>query len=924
MEKLYESIASKEGKMRRFKSSSINISKVILGAVVVCVFGAAANGAPWAGSGTAEEPYQIWTAADMQAIGADLNYWGAHFELMADIDLSGYTGTSFNLIGYYVSGSNNSPFTGVFDGNGHTISNFTYNSTGGGYTGLFGAVVGETAEIKDLGLINPNVSTGTGGKVAALAGIIYYGRISGCWVEGGQVSSSGSIVGGLAGRISFATIANCRTSCSVSGGTIVGGLVANPLGMIVNCYSAGSVSATGNRVGGLVGTCIATVSNCYSTASVSGASEVGGLLGSFNTPIINSYSTGSVYGSGSSVGGLTGLNVDNRGKVIESFWDIETSGQATSAGGTGKTTAEMQNPNTFLDAGWDFVGETNNGPSDDWAVPDGGGYMILSWVLPENELPPLPTFSGGTGEANDPYIISTTVDLNSIGHNSRLMTAHFELVNDINLAGISFSMIGGPEEPFAGVFDGNGHKIFNFTHIIPLADYLTNSRDIVGILRVVSGPEAQIKDLGLRNFEIDAGIGSFVGSLVGRLRAGSVYGCYVEGNSVSGSSYIGGLVGKNYGTISNCYANISISGLGIFGVGVLVGENGGLITNCHASGGILQGSNAGGLVGENNNDGTISNCTCSSEVLGVGGSVLGGLAGSNGGILSNSCSVGDVNGRTAIGGLVGENYDNGIITQCYATGNASGNGSTIGGLVGANTGNAKISNSYARGAAVGTYDYSGYIGGLVGNNEDANATISNCYSTGRVSGDYDIGGLVGDNAGVVEHSFWDKQTSGRTSSSGGTGKTTMEMQTKSTFTDASWDFVGEVINGPNDIWDICDGTNYPKLVWQISLAGDFVCPDGVEMNDLAVLCEEWLLDEIPADVWPDDGDGIVNFFDWAVFASQWQIEIDLEGLSDFAKQWLKTGAKYCISDIAPDGGDGIVNMLDFAVFANNWLEGVGE
>jgi hypothetical protein len=67
----------------------------------------------------------------------------------------------------------------------------------------------------------------------------------------------------------------------------------------------------------------------------------------------------------------------------------------------------------------------------------------------------------------------------------------------------------------------------------------------------------------------------------------------------------------------------------------------------------------------------------------------------------------------------------------------------------------------------------------------------------------------------------------------------------------------------------------------------------------------------------------VNFFDWAIFANQWQITADYEGLADFVEQWLKTGARYCIADIAPEGGgDGIVNMPDFAVLANNWLKGL--
>jgi hypothetical protein len=111
------------------------------------------------------------------------------------------------------------------------------------------------------------------------------------------------------------------------------------------------------------------------------------------------------------------------------------------------------------------------------------------------------------------------------------------------------------------------------------------------------------------------------------------------------------------------------------------------------------------------------------------------------------------------------------------------------------------------------------------------------------------------------------------------------------------------------------------LRWQIP-PGDFVCPDNVEMNDLAVLCEEWQLEVIPADVWPEDGDGIVNFFDWAVLANQWELMIDYDSLTGFVDQWLKTGVRYCIADIAPDGGDGIVNMSDFVILANNWLKGL--
>ncbi len=109
-------------------------------AVVVCILIAALSRAAIAqyggGAGEPNDPYLIYTPEQMNAIGADPNDWDKHFKLMADIDLSAYAGEEFNLIGArgtIDSRSHDIPdvtqptaFMGVFDGNGHTISNFTY------------------------------------------------------------------------------------------------------------------------------------------------------------------------------------------------------------------------------------------------------------------------------------------------------------------------------------------------------------------------------------------------------------------------------------------------------------------------------------------------------------------------------------------------------------------------------------------------------------------------------------------------------------------------------------------------------------------------------------------------------------------------------------------------------------------------------
>ena len=96
------------------------------------------------------------------------------------------------------------------------------------------------------------------------------------------------------------------------------------------------------------------------------------------------------------------------------------------------------------------------------------------------------------------------------------------------------------------------------------------------------------------------------------------------------------------------------------------------------------------------------------------------------------------------------------------------------------------------------------------------ARITNCYSAGSVVGNIFVGGLVGSTmGGAVTDSFWDIETSGQSTSAGGTGKTTAEMQMASTFLETGWDFVDESENGTEDIWWILEGQDYPRLWWEL-------------------------------------------------------------------------------------------------------------
>jgi hypothetical protein len=167
------------------------------------------------------------------------------------------------------------------------------------------------------------------------------------------------------------------TNVTVIGGNYVGSLVGYNFGTVSNCYCSGSVSGN-DDVGGLAGSGNGIVIDSYFTGGVAGHEYVGGLLGYNCCDVTNCYSTGSVTGS-SEVGSLVGANY---GTVSDSFWDTETSGQVTSDGGTGKTTAEMRNIATFTEAGWSIIAVANFGirkPFCIWNIVNGVTYPFLSW-----------------------------------------------------------------------------------------------------------------------------------------------------------------------------------------------------------------------------------------------------------------------------------------------------------------------------------------------------------------------------------------------------------------------------------------------------------------------------------------------------------------------------------------------------------------
>ncbi len=310
------------------------------------------------GDGTLDFPYLISSASEL---GAVLHYKpDAFYQMTTDIDLSGIT-WSISLI---------PELSGSFDGQGLTIRNLSIVGDRG--LGLIGTLM-PGAEVRNLGVTNAKID-GTGNFIGIISGYNNWGTVLNCYSTGTAMGDEN--VGGLIGENFFGKVINSYSASTLRGEILVGGLVGyNTSGKVTNSYSICSVS--GERiVGGLVGyNAEGNILNCYNAGPASGEKTIGGLVGWNRGQVLNCYSNGMVSGN-INVGGLVG----SESEADNSFWDIETSGQLESVGGTGLVTAAMQDITTYLNAGWDFIDETENSIEDIWFMPE-QDYPHLTWEL---------------------------------------------------------------------------------------------------------------------------------------------------------------------------------------------------------------------------------------------------------------------------------------------------------------------------------------------------------------------------------------------------------------------------------------------------------------------------------------------------------------------------------------------------------------
>ncbi|MFA7351467.1 MAG: filamentous hemagglutinin N-terminal domain-containing protein [Methylotenera sp.] len=290
--------------------------------------------------------------------------------------------------------------------------------------------------------------------------------------------------------------------------------------------------------------------------------------------------------------------------------------------------------------------------------------------------------------------------------------------------------------------------------------------------------------LGFARGGVGGLIGAYSSSTTLDLTGSDGTGNYATGN-VTGWYSVGGLVGLDYGNLTNVNNNVNASGT----AGSVTGLDGG-----QHVGGLVGWKYAGTLNITNSTAGVVTASTSD---------YVGGLVGSiSDGTVLRSYYMQDISGRSYLGGLVGESGAASNITESFAMGNVtSADGTNVGGLVGLNAG--VITDAYATGATGG--GGSTMVGGLVGDN--AGGSITRTYATGAVSGSSGLGGLVGTNTGTVADSYWDTQTSGQLTSAGGTGKTTAEMKAAATY--SAWNI--DDIGGTGKTWRIYNGSTAPLL-----------------------------------------------------------------------------------------------------------------
>lgn len=199
-------------------------------------------------------------------------------------------------------------------------------------------------------------------------------------------------------------------------------------------------------------------------------------------------------------------------------------------------------------------------------------------------------YSGGEGTEASPFILKTSADLAALSTTpiDWASDVYLRLEADIDATALTNS-IGSKSSPFKGTFDGASHSIMNLR--------LTNSGigESIGLFGALDG--AKVSDLGVIGANVSGQ--TYVGILAGYAVNSVISRCFTSGTVEGASICVGGLVGENAGTITDCYSSATVSNDDDYATGGLVGKNTGNITNTYASGEVSGKDYVGGVIGAN-------------------------------------------------------------------------------------------------------------------------------------------------------------------------------------------------------------------------------------------------------------------------------------------------------------------------------------
>ena len=745
------------------------------------------------GSGTENDPYLILNPIQLNQMRNYLNQNGVYFKLMADIDLTDYLEDENPTQGWQPIGTSSTGFSGVFDGNGKTISGLWIKRESAEYIGLFGNCKGAT--IKNLSIKDASVKGKKNVGILAGNAASYNGNtdIQNCNLSG-RVEGEENVGGCVGQGSSSVNMSDITSTVEVSGGVNTGGLVGWLTGKMENCVVSCSVKGNDNT-GGLCGKHGGSYSffNCIFEGNLLGDSNVGGILGyATNADISCCVSLANINARGNYIGGVAGY--------------LERTNSTMGVTNCYFSGSIIGNENIGGLVGYQYYGHieknySNANITGTYSVGGICGYISGYFSTIRKNVVIGSSIKASEGNVARVYGRATSnVTIGNEGTNdenkcyNRIVVISQGVAQEIsddlqNGTGVSLTTLKYKATYVGMGWDFNDIWSIQETESFPYMKRQTAppviTSDVVSGATTVSGI---CVDGGTITLEVDGtkqqmvSFGNEFSFTVPPLQAGHEVRVSAKANDKEPSYYVTKTVaylGK--GTETEPYLVYTASDLtGVYRKGYFklmndidlteyinqfspvegwesIGRQGSETIHFDGNGHTISGlwcnttrDNTGLFSCFDN--GTIKNLTV--EVANgkqvKGGNNTGILIGKmTNGTIENCNVTGVVADGTPVGGMVGL-FEGGRIFKCKSsvTITTTQENTYIGGLVGEIT-DGEIDQCFTTGTMTGTGSES-YVGGMVGKNS---ATITNCYSTALINSSYNAAGLVAYNYGIVEKCY---------------------------------------------------------------------------------------------------------------------------------------------------------------------------